>query len=158
LLDSIMSVANMLFKESSRSGAAAKWTRSPADAEMQCSRVEGGWLLVCVCLRADVEWVACYVPVVLKLCSDFLPAAIAAESSEVEWQQAMLGAASALSALRVLVQDHAQQLLKAPEHVSHVKQLLQRVLHSDLVVKSAKVAAGYSSKANPAGALPNHNP
>jgi len=27
------------------------------DAEMRCSRVEGGWLLICVCLRASFEWV-----------------------------------------------------------------------------------------------------
>ena len=71
-----------------------------------------------------------------------------------EWQRAMLGAAAALAALRLLVQEHLPLLQQQPPnprtqptHLRTVSMLLARALQSDLVVKSAKVAAAHSSKA-----------
>ena len=99
LLDSLMSLANMLLKESGHTGCVDEG----ASDEVRNSRVEGGWHLICVCMRAGAEWVEGYIPLVIKLCSDFLPAATA-HYSLAEWQRAMLGAANALAALRLVLQ------------------------------------------------------
>ena len=62
-----------------------------------------------MCVQPCVQ-VAAYLPVVLKLCNDFLPSAVASEPSQAEWHRTMLGAAGALAALKVLLQEHVQLL------------------------------------------------
>ena len=115
------------------------------------SRVEGGWALICACLRSAADWVAGYLPVVLKLCSDFLPAAVG-DVGVLAWQRSMLGAAGALSALTVLAQEHGEMLQgQSGPAVTQMRVLLARALQSDLVTKSAKVAATHGGK----GALPS---
>ena len=59
----------------------------------------------------------------------------------------MLGAAGALSALTVLAQEHGDMLqaLSGPA-VTQMRGLLVRALQSDLVTKSAKVAATHGGK------------
>jgi len=92
---------------------------------------------------SGAEWVAGYLPVILKVCEDFLPTA-STNYTPGEWQRAMLGAAAALAALRILVQEHMSLLQQQPTNSRTVSFLLARALQSDLVVKSAKVAAGHS--------------
>ena len=124
------------------------------EAELMSSRVEGGWALICACLRSAADWVAGYLPVVLKLCSNFVPAAVG-DVGVLAWQRSMLGAAGALSALTVLAQEHGDMLqaLSGPA-VTQMRGLLVRALQSDLVTKSAKVAATHGGKgASPAAAL-----
>ena len=153
LLDSIMSVAKMLLKEGGGGEVGGGETRAE-EAELMSSRVEGGWALICACLRSAADWVAGYLPVVLKLCSDFLPAAVG-DVGVLAWQRSMLGAAGALSALTVLAQEHGDMLqaLSGPA-VTQMRGLLVRALQSDLVTKSAKVAATHGGKgAAPAAAL-----
>jgi hypothetical protein len=152
LLDSFMSVANMLLKESARASA---------DSEVLCCCVEGGWWLISVCVRCGGEWVEGYLPLLLKLSTDFLPANVGeqlapadgAASSNSEWARAMLGAAGALTALRTLLVEHAHLLQGQPARARHISLLLARALHSDLVVKSAKVAADTRHRAAASPAL-----
>jgi len=54
VLDSLMSVANMMLKESGR-GQGSSGEGNEAEGEMLASRLEGGWLLICVCLRAGAH-------------------------------------------------------------------------------------------------------
>ena len=49
VLDSLMSVAKMMLKESGRGSSGEG---NEAEGEMLASRLEGGWMLICVCLRA----------------------------------------------------------------------------------------------------------
>ena len=100
---------------------------------------------------SGAEWVAGYLPVILKVCEDFLPTA-SANYTPGEWQRAMLGAAAALAALRILVQEHMPLLQQQPTNSCTVSFLLARALQSDLVVKSAKVAAGHSGSVSRASA------
>ena len=151
LLDSFMSVANMLLKESARASA---------DSEVLCCCVEGGWRLISVCVRCGGEWVEGYLPLLLKLSADFLPANVGEQlapadgaASSSEWARAMLGAAGALTALRTLLLEHAHLLQGQPARARHISLLLARALHSDLVVKSAKVAADTRHRAAASPAL-----
>jgi hypothetical protein len=52
VLDSLMSVANMMLKESGRGSSGEG---NEAEGEMLASLLEGGWLLICVCLRAGAH-------------------------------------------------------------------------------------------------------
>lgn len=65
VLDSLMSVAKMMLKESARGSSD---DGAEAESHMLESRLEGGWMLICVCLRAGAEWVAGYLPVILQVC------------------------------------------------------------------------------------------